>query len=281
MAEHPHVELVRRTLRAMSEGDGAALVENVTADFVLNIPGDHLLSGEHKGRDADRQIFEQVRQETDNTYRPEPQRLFIDGRGHLICEWRTVADRRGRHLDALSAALFTIAGGRIASAEQHEEDIDALNEFWSATGEQASAAGSADRRRESSAARRPEVELVRRTLQGMSQGDSAILSETATSDLMLHVPGNHRFSGEHKGLDALRQLLDRLRAETDGTARWETQHVYVDGSGHAIGTRRMTADRRGRHLDALGAAHCTIVGGRLTDVLLCEENLDAVNQFWS
>ena len=118
MAEHPHVELVRRALRAMSEGDGAALVENVTADFVLNIPGDHLLSGEHKGRDADRQIFEQVRQETDNTYRPEPQRLFIDGRGHLICEWRTVADRRGRHLDALSAALFTIVGGRIASVGQ-------------------------------------------------------------------------------------------------------------------------------------------------------------------
>jgi ketosteroid isomerase-like protein len=48
-----------------------------------------------------------------------------------------------------------------------------------------------------------------------------------------------------------------------------------------IVARRMTADRRGRHLNTRGAIHCTIRDGLVSDVEMYEEDLDAVEEFWA
>jgi hypothetical protein len=102
-------------------------------------------------------------------------------------------------------------------------------------------------------------------------------------DCTLLVPGNNRFSGEHQGREPVAQLCRQLRAECGGTLRAgpEPQQLFADGHGHVIVARRMTADRRGRHLDTRGAIHCTICDGLVSDVEMYEEDLDAVEEFWA
>jgi uncharacterized protein len=130
MAEHPHIELVRKAWQAVSAGDVAALQQLAARDCVLHRPGSHSLAGEHKGLDTVLESIRQAREATDGTARSEPQQMFLDGRGHVIAMRRFTADRRGRRRDTIGAALFTIVGDRIVSVEIFEQDLDQTNQFW-------------------------------------------------------------------------------------------------------------------------------------------------------
>jgi len=130
MAEHPHVELVQRAYRAGSEGDIDTLSESCASDFVMYVPGNTWVAGEYKGRDAMRQIYQKMRDATDGTLRWEPGQVFVDGRGHVVSVSRMTAERQGRHLDQMQAAVSAIVGGRLSSSQLFQEDLDAFDEFW-------------------------------------------------------------------------------------------------------------------------------------------------------
>ena len=119
MAEHPNVELVQRAYRALSEGDIDTVSESWASDFVVYVPGNTWVSGEYKGRDAMMRISRQ---------------MFLDDRGHVVSVSRMTAERQGRHLDQLQAALSTIVGGRLSSSQLFQEDLDAFDEFWGEEG---------------------------------------------------------------------------------------------------------------------------------------------------
>ena len=130
-------------------------------------------------------------------------------------------------------------------------------------------------------AEHPHIEVLRRVMQALSQGDMDALQQLWTRDFVLHVPGDNPLAGEHKGPEAAVDLNRRMRQETNGTLRWEPQQMFVDGRGHVIGTRRLTAERRGRRFDAVGAVICTFVGDRMASAEVFEQDLDAADQFWS
>lgn len=130
MAEHPHIELVRKAWQAWSAGDVAAMRQLATRDCVLHRPGSHPLAGEHKGLDAVLDSIRQAREETGGTVQAEVQQMFLDGRGHVITLRRVTGERRGRRRDATGAVLFTIIGDRIAGVEIFEQDLDQTNQFW-------------------------------------------------------------------------------------------------------------------------------------------------------
>ena len=134
MAEHPNVELVQRAYRALSEGDIDTVSESWASDFVVYVPGNTWVSGEYKGRDAMMRISRQMRDGTDGTIRWEPRQMFLDDRGHVVSVSRMTAERQGRHLDQLQAALSTIVGGRLSSSQLFQEDLDAFDEFWGEEG---------------------------------------------------------------------------------------------------------------------------------------------------
>ena len=130
MAEHQHIQLVRKAMQAASAGDTAALQQLFTRDCVVHLPGSHPHAGEHKGQDAVLDNARRMMEETGGTLRFEPQQLFLDGRGHVIALRRLTADRRGRRHDSIGAAHFTIVGDRIASIEVYEQDLDQTNQLW-------------------------------------------------------------------------------------------------------------------------------------------------------
>jgi ketosteroid isomerase-like protein len=117
-------------------------------------------------------------------------------------------------------------------------------------------------------------------MQAGSERDTATLQQLFTRDCVVHMPGSHPLAGEHKGLDAVLDLVRRMHEETNGVSA-EPQQLFVDDRGHAIGMYRFTAERRGRRHDVVSAAHFTFVGDRIAGIEVYEQDLDGMNQFWS
>ncbi|NUU20343.1 MAG: nuclear transport factor 2 family protein [Streptomycetaceae bacterium] len=128
----------------------------------------------------------------------------------------------------------------------------------------------------------PDAELVRSGYDAFVRGDMETLGGLMTVDCVHHVPGTHPLAGHHKGRDnILNGYYRRMGEETGGTMRVELDNVMVDGRGHAISTHHYTAERMGRTIDERGALFFTIVGGKISDIDECVDDIEAGNRFWS
>ncbi|WAZ21659.1 nuclear transport factor 2 family protein [Streptomyces cinnabarinus] len=131
MAEHPHAQLVRKGYEAFSRGDMETLRGLMTSDCTQHVPGDHPLSGDHKGQDAIIAMYGRLAEETKGTMRAELMSMMVDGRGHVVAMHRFTADRNGKHLDEKACIIFRIVGDKATDLDECVEDIDRANEFWS------------------------------------------------------------------------------------------------------------------------------------------------------
>jgi ketosteroid isomerase-like protein len=129
-------------------------------------------------------------------------------------------------------------------------------------------------------AEHPHVALVRKGYAAFSQGDMETLSGLMTKDCTHHVPGSTSMSGDYKGIEAVMGYYGQLGAESAGTMRVELEHLFADNRGHVMSVHRVTADRGGKHLDAMGGIMFRIVGDRITDLDECVESLEIMDEFW-
>ena len=67
MAEQPNQLLVRRGFEAFSTGDMDTLVQIIADDAVQIMPGNNVIAGEHKGREAILAMYARLFEETGGT----------------------------------------------------------------------------------------------------------------------------------------------------------------------------------------------------------------------
>ncbi|MEV7418254.1 nuclear transport factor 2 family protein [Streptomyces sp. NPDC089919] len=126
----------------------------------------------------------------------------------------------------------------------------------------------------------PDAALVRRGYQAFSTGDMDSLAAIMTADVIHHVPGNSLFSGHHKGREAVLDLYRGLGTETDGTIQVQVESVLADGRGHVMSFHTLRADRGDRGIEIREGLFFTIVGGKITDIDQCTEDIDEEDAFW-
>ncbi|MGY0059679.1 nuclear transport factor 2 family protein [Streptomyces sp. LZ34] len=129
-------------------------------------------------------------------------------------------------------------------------------------------------------AEHPDCALVRRGYEAFTRGDMDTLAGLLTADVTHHIPGDSSISGHHKGREACVQLYRRQYDVTSGTLRVELETLTADGRGHVISVHRCRAARDDRGLDMKEGLFFTIVGGKISDIDECHEDIDASNAFW-
>jgi ketosteroid isomerase-like protein len=122
--------------------------------------------------------------------------------------------------------------------------------------------------------------LIRRGFEAFNKGDVATLSTILAADCVQHMPGDNRFSGEHKGLDNVLKMYGELGALTDGTMQAVLGDVYATDHG-AIANYTATATRNGRKLEQKTALAFTIVDGKATDLDDVPINGVTDDAFWA
>lgn len=130
-------------------------------------------------------------------------------------------------------------------------------------------------------AEHPDCALVRRGYAAFGLGDMEALGSLMTADVVHHIPGNNPLSGHHKGRDAVLDLYRRFGEETLGTMLIELEAVLADGRGHVMSFHTTRADRGDLGIEVRQGLFFTIVGGKITDIDQCTEDIDEEDRFWS
>ncbi|MEV6398816.1 nuclear transport factor 2 family protein [Streptomyces sp. NPDC051907] len=130
-------------------------------------------------------------------------------------------------------------------------------------------------------AEHPDCVLVRQGYAAFGSGDMNKLSSLMTKDVVHHVPGSNPLSGHHKGQEAVLELYRKLGEMTDGTMQVLLEAVLADGRGHVMSFHTVHADRGDRGIEIRQGLFFTIVGGKISDIDECTEDIDEEDSFWS
>ena len=130
MTEHPNATLVRKGYAAFNTGDVATLLELFDEDIVEHQPGNNIMSGEYKGRDAVLGFYGRLAAETGGTFRAELERVLAND-SRVVTVHHSTAQRNGKTLDCRTSLLFEIRDGRTVDIDTLDEDVDAWEDFFS------------------------------------------------------------------------------------------------------------------------------------------------------
>lgn len=126
-------------------------------------------------------------------------------------------------------------------------------------------------------------DLVRRGYEAFGTGDMDTLMSLMAPDVVHAIPGNNRFTGEHKGTDELMRLYGELFTVSGGTYSAQLLSVEEISPGTVVSRHRGTAQREGRTLDTEETLTFTIANGKVTRIDSSFSPEDEANEdaFWS
>jgi hypothetical protein len=130
MAEHPNIEVFKRTYAAFTAGDFDALAELFDENAVWHNPGRNLVSGDFVGRDNAFAAFAKEFELSGGTYRPTIHDIVANDE-HILALMHATAEREGKRLDMNYVLIFHVKDGKITEGWDLWVDQAAVDEFWS------------------------------------------------------------------------------------------------------------------------------------------------------
>ena len=126
---HSNAELLERLFGAFGR-DVRTLAELLAEDVVWRVPGETVMSGEHRGRDDVLRFLRGTRANTGDSYRSDFRYAVADDE-HGVAVYRARGERAGRSLDIDQALFCRFANGQIVDVTAIPFDFPAFAEFWS------------------------------------------------------------------------------------------------------------------------------------------------------
>ncbi len=129
--EHPNATLVLSLMDAVQAGDLETALGTCTDDAVYRVPGDNLVSGNYRGREAITGFFYKLMEITGGSMRLVMDDV-IGADGHAVMFWHGTAERAGESLDSKGIMAFKVNDeGRFTESWFLYNDQRAYDEFYS------------------------------------------------------------------------------------------------------------------------------------------------------
>jgi uncharacterized protein len=121
--------VVRAIFDAFARKEGLALRGVFADDAVWTVPGDGIMAGVHRGREAIFRFLARLPKETDGTYNSTLHDVLVSG-SRAAAYYTARGTRNGRTLDLDQVLLFRIEDGAVAEVLALPTDAEAFEEFW-------------------------------------------------------------------------------------------------------------------------------------------------------
>lgn len=129
MAEHPNAAIIRDGFDMFNRADVEGLSNLLASDAVQRMPGDNLVSGEHKGRDNILAMYGKLGELTGGTFRAVIDQIYAND-DRVVVIYRGTAERGDKKLDTLRALVFEMQGGKIAGLDDISSDTTVDDAFF-------------------------------------------------------------------------------------------------------------------------------------------------------
>lgn len=124
------------------------------------------------------------------------------------------------------------------------------------------------------------IEIAKTYIQAAQTGDQATLARVISPDVVWHQPGNNQFSGTHRGMAAVGQMLGQMMAVSQATfAITRADHYMVNGDWVAV-TIEFAGVRDGITLQQAGVDLLRIADGKIVEVRLFSSDPAQEDAFW-
>jgi ketosteroid isomerase-like protein len=110
----------------------------------------------------------------------------------------------------------------------------------------------------------PHVELLQRTDEALANGDLPTYFAGYRDDIVFHVGGDHKLTGDYRGMDELKRLLGQFR-EVGGEISIKT-HAYLADDEHGAVLVHLTLTRDGKTFSSDEAFIYHFREGRISEV---------------
>ncbi|RKS08543.1 hypothetical protein DFP74_4253 [Nocardiopsis sp. Huas11] len=124
------------------------------------------------------------------------------------------------------------------------------------------------------------TDIARTYFQAVQTGDMAALGELLDEAIVWHQPGDNQFSGEHKGRDAVFQLLGRMMEASRGTFAIDTIHTLMASDDLVAATIHFGGRRDDASMSMDGVDLLRVTDGRITEMWLFSGDPAAEDAFW-
>jgi len=128
-ASERNADVVRRLFDAFARKDGFGLRGLFADDAVWRVPGESVMAGTYRGRDAIFRFLGRLPKETDGTY---TSRLIdvLASADRAAALYRASGERRGRRLDLDQLLLFQLRDGLVTEVLALPSDPTVFDAFW-------------------------------------------------------------------------------------------------------------------------------------------------------
>lgn len=129
MAEHPNAVVIRDGFEMFNRADIEGLTGLIAADAVQRMPGNNVVSGEHKGRDAILAMYGKLGEMTAGTFRAVPEQVYAND-DRVVVIYHGTAERGAKRLDTRRAIVFEMQGGKITGLDDISSDTAVDDDFF-------------------------------------------------------------------------------------------------------------------------------------------------------
>lgn len=124
------------------------------------------------------------------------------------------------------------------------------------------------------------IEIGKAYIKAVQTGDQAVFGRIFSPDVVWHQPGKNRFSGTHKGLAAVGQMIGNMMEASKGTFSITGADQYMANGDWIAITLEFAGEVNGVKLKQRGIDLMRIEGGKIVEVRLFSSDQDQEDSFW-
>ena len=125
-----------------------------------------------------------------------------------------------------------------------------------------------------------EIETAQQYIQAVQAGDRAALAGLLSPELVWHQPGNNRFSGTHKGPQAVGAMIGEMMGVSNGTFAITRAHRYMANGPWVTVEIEFEGRRDGAVMSQHGIDLLRIEGGKIVEARLFSSDPEQEDAFW-
>lgn len=124
------------------------------------------------------------------------------------------------------------------------------------------------------------IETAKKYIHAVQTGDQATLGQVLSPSIIWHQPGHNRFSGTHRGIGAVVNMIGAMMGVSGGTFKITRAARFMENGDWVTVELEFQGERSGARLSQAGIDLLRIENGQIVEARLFSSDPSEEDAFW-